>query len=74
MTLREYLVSLATNAETLAAFQANPDQAMQKAGLNPEERELVKSRDEGRIKAYVAGREGADTPVMVIILTPPTKQ
>lgn len=52
MTLREFLSALATDADQLAAFQANPDKAMQDAGLSSEEQELVKSGNQERVYRY----------------------
>jgi hypothetical protein len=66
MTLREFLTALATDANQLTAFQANPDKAMQEAGLSPEEQELVKSQNEERIKQYLqASGEGGTFLVAV---------
>ncbi len=66
MSLREFLTALATDASQLTAFQANPDKAMQDAGLSSEEQELVKSRDEARIRQYIQGSGEGDTFLVAI--------
>lgn len=57
MTLREFLITLATDAEQLAAFRADKDKSMQAAGLSPQEQALVKSHDEERIRQYIQEQE-----------------
>jgi hypothetical protein len=70
MTLKEFLTAIATDAEQLAAFQADPDKAMQSAGLTPEEQELMKSGDEQRTREYLQGKgEILDTKMF-----PPTNK
>jgi hypothetical protein len=61
MSLREFLSTLATDPERLAAFQANPDAIMQEAGLTAEEQEVVKSADEQRIRQYLQESDPDDT-------------
>lgn len=57
MTLREFLITLATDANQLAAFKANKDKSMQDAGLTPEEQALVKGHDEDLIRKYIQEQE-----------------
>lgn len=78
MTLREFLSSLATDADQLAAFQANPDKVMQAAGLSTEEQELVQSGNQAQIIQYLQGREPGDVdpPPMVVVQSslPPSQE
>ena len=48
--LRDFLVRLATDPECLAQFTADPAAALEAAGLSPEERAGVLSRDSDRIR------------------------
>jgi hypothetical protein len=49
MTLKSYMVLLATDAEHLAAFVANPARACEKAGLSVEDRSVLFSGNQGLI-------------------------
>ena len=47
--LVNFLVDLVNKKERMAAFQANPEQEVEKAGLTEEERSAVLSREGNRI-------------------------
>ena len=53
--LRDFLVRLATDPECLAQFTADPTAALETAGLSPEERAVVLSRDSDRIREALGG-------------------
>ncbi len=57
MSLREFLIMLATDASQLAAFRANKVQFMQDIGLTSEESALVIGHDEDLIRKYIQERE-----------------
>jgi hypothetical protein len=43
--LSELLVDLASNADRMAAFQADPERVFDEAGLSSQERAVMRSRD-----------------------------
>jgi len=43
--LSHFLVNLVSNPDTMAAYLADPDRVFEQAGLTPQEREAVRSRD-----------------------------
>lgn len=54
--LRAFMVRLASDPERLSAFIADPERAMNEAGLSDEERQLVRSGDQNRLYAALASR------------------
>ncbi|TAE33867.1 MAG: hypothetical protein EAZ92_00330 [Candidatus Kapaibacterium sp.] len=71
MTLKEFLTAISTDAEQLAAFQADPDKAMQAVGLTPQEQELMKSGDEQRVREYLQEKGEVPVSLMVSFLVSP---
>jgi len=49
MTLKAYMVLLATDAEHLAGFVADPERAVEKAGLSVEDRSVLFSGNQSLI-------------------------
>lgn len=47
--LADFIRDLSENPDKLLDFQQDPDAVMDKAGLNDDEKELIRSGDEGRI-------------------------
>jgi hypothetical protein len=43
--LSHFLVNLVSNPDRMAAYLADPDRVFEEAGLTPEEREAIRSRD-----------------------------
>jgi len=43
--LSHFLVTLVSNPDRMAAYLADPDRVFEEAGLTPEEREAIRSRD-----------------------------
>src|SRR6476646_8830609 len=43
--LSQFLVTLVSNPDRMAAYLADPDRVFEEAGLTPEEREAIRSRD-----------------------------
>jgi len=44
-SLSHFLVDLVSNPELMAAYLADPDRVFEEAGLSPQEREAIRSRD-----------------------------
>jgi hypothetical protein len=44
-SLSHFLVDLVSNPERMAAYLADPDRVFEEAGLSPQEREAIRSRD-----------------------------
>lgn len=57
--LRDFLVRLATDPDSLARFSSDPAGAADQAGLTPDEKEAVLSRDSDRLRS-VLGASAAD--------------
>lgn len=68
MPLKSYLKSLATDSKTLDEFKKNPDEALKKAGLSPEQIKAVKSGDTAAIRKDIGGGAHAQDTVVVLIL------
>ena len=43
--LSQFLVNLVSNPDRMAAYLADPDRVFEEAGLTPQEREAIRSRD-----------------------------
>jgi hypothetical protein len=72
--LQRFLAQLATNADTLIAFQKHPDDLMDKAGLSPEERAAIKGHKAEDLEARLAcpdsppGPQTGGIPVTIVVV------
>ena len=57
ITLKTYMVLLATNGNHLSDFIADPESAARKAGLSPKDQAILLSGDPSVIYATLAGKD-----------------
>jgi hypothetical protein len=60
--LMSFLSDLAVSPEKLARYQENPDEAMQEAGLNADERTALKSGDPAKVYASILAQSASKKP------------
>jgi hypothetical protein len=53
--LSHFLVDLVSNPDQMAAYLADPERVFEEAGLTPEEREAIRSRDGRRLDEALTG-------------------
>lgn len=61
--LVDYLITLADDHKALAAYERDPDAAMQSAGLSHAEMEVLKTRDSKKIEHAIVAMYPPDHPI-----------